>query len=139
MPNDKGRLADMVRRPFSFMNTPTPEETLRALQDSIAHWERLATGNRRLSENVGGDDCALCKIFFIGKDFKDVCIGCPVYQKTNLKGCRGTPFTDASIICFNFGLNSPEFKEAAQKELDFLKSLLPKENQTNESNNRTND
>lgn len=96
-------------------------ETLKALDESIDHWERLATGNRREDEDMTEHDCALCGLFFPS------CRGCPVSEKTGAGGCYGSPFRDA-IKAFKLNgnnYNSPEFKSAALKELEFLKSLRP--------------
>ncbi len=100
---------------------PTPAATLKSLKQSIAHWKRLATGKRREGERVGVADCALCKLFF----YKD-CVGCPVAQKVNRIGCSDTPYKEADRTYYFYGPDSNEFKQAAQVELNFLKSLLPK-------------
>lgn len=112
------------------MTTPTPEETLAALKESIAHWERLASGNRHPNEDIVAKDCALCKLFLGLPDtvLLQDCEGCPVRIKTGVSYCRVSPWADASRAAHKFGLDSEQFKEAALVELDFLKSLLPKEN-----------
>lgn len=111
-------------------------EVLKALKSSIAHWERLASGKRIHNEGVGVDDCALCKMFnrhinLNGPDLDTRCFGCPVREHTGQQFCRGTPFILAEEISdkideFDEPLDTAMFKEAAQKELEFLKSLLPK-------------
>ncbi len=97
-------------------------KTLKALKGSIEHWERLASGQRKENENIGVSDCPLC-VEFYQKD----CIGCPVMAKTGEECCDSTPFKDA-WRAHRFELNgfdSLKFKNAAKKELAFLKSLLP--------------
>lgn len=89
-----------------------------ALDESIAHWERLATGNREEGENPSASHCALCRNH-------NRCEGCPVNEATGNHGCSLTPYFDANFACLEHGLDSPEFRAAAQKELDFLKSLRP--------------
>jgi hypothetical protein len=105
--------------------------TLKALQESIAHWDRLASGNRKYRENVDVDACALCRKFNTPvKDPELKCACCPVFQKTGLKFCLGTPFPAAEKLSDTdelSPLDTDEFREAAQDELEFLKSLLPKE------------
>jgi hypothetical protein len=111
--------------------------TLTALKQSIAHWERLVSGNRLSNEYIGIYDCALCLKFF-----DDGCVGCPVYEKTGEPFCDGSSFMQAHNIIYILrlkglfkqeALDSPEFKAAAQEELDFLRSLLP----TEESHDQT--
>ena len=104
---------------------------IEALRESIKHWERLSTGKRRPSENVGRCDCSLCSLFNredIPYQFK--CLDCPVYQHTGQMFCEGTPFIRAQEIAEDCEKDEPldtaEFKEAAAEELEFLKSLLPK-------------
>lgn len=92
------------------------EEQSAALELSIQHWERLSSGNRQPGEGVGSNDCALCLNYF-----KQGCNGCPVSQKTGATLCRKTPYAETQRHKYN--LNSPEFKEAAKEELEFLKSL----------------
>lgn len=99
--------------------------TLQALCESIEHWTRLATGTRKSCEFVGVKDCALCQLFYTGYS-PNSCVGCPVMQATKQRFCKNSPYKDASKASY-FGYNSVEFKEAAQRELDFLKSLLPPE------------
>jgi len=111
-------------------------EILDALNDSIAHWERLASGKRKPNESVGIYDCALCRMFNKhSEDGSDTrCKGCPVKEKTGIRFCKATPFVRAEEITEDLeiydspeeAMNSSEFKEAAQEELEFLKSLLPK-------------
>lgn len=97
---------------------------LKALRESIAHWERLASGKLRKYENVGADHCALCLEFNDGN-----CGSCPVAQAIGRPQCRDTPFILAFLNRAEFGLDSKEFRAAARKELQFLKSLLPKKKQ----------
>ena len=103
--------------------------TLTALKKSIAHWERLASGQRKRGEWIGPTHCALCKLFIAGD-----CEDCPVAEETGYSYCDGTPYEivqayiDARFLVDRESiLNSKEFKSAARKELRFLKSLLPKQ------------
>lgn len=106
----------------------TPE-ALTALKDSIAHWERKVADPE--NEPIGRKSCALC-IQFI----EDGCVGCPVKSRTGRKNCEGTPYIDVSNAQWEFehGYVPLEayiyiniFRAKCQLELDFLKSLLPKE------------
>jgi hypothetical protein len=94
------------------------ERSLTALQKSIRHWERNAAGS---FDGIGTYACALCELFY-----SDLCFDCPVYEKTGQSACVGTPLTGVNEAFEIHGPQSDEFRAAAQKEIDFLKSLLPK-------------
>ena len=103
------------------------EKALTALQSSIEHWEHLSSGDRFANEEPTAKFCALCKAFS-----QNHCNGCPVKIRTKQRFCDGSPFEDAMYAGINNAgeyrkkkLDSPKFKEAAKKELDFLRSLLP--------------
>lgn len=89
-----------------------------ALEKSIEHWERMRIGTQCEGEEPDAISCALCRTF------PDNCSGCPVNNVTG-RGCSKSPYYDARFAWEEFGPNSPEFRAAAQKELDFLKSLRP--------------
>lgn len=98
------------------------ESTLNALNGSIKHWERLSTGNRNPREDSGSEHCPLCEKFCV--EGLAYCVGCPVMERTGFSHCDNSPYDEASEARLE-GLDSPEFKRAARKELKFLKSLLP--------------
>jgi len=103
-------------------------ETLEALRKSIDHWDRLASGNREINEEVGRTWCDLCSLF--NNDTtrgSKLCLGCPVHERTGETGCECTPYDEAYTAESEYGLDSPEFKAAALKQLEFLRSLLPKD------------
>lgn len=112
----------------------TPQ-ALTALQKSIAHWERVATGNRQPDELVGGGWCDLCTEFNHSMSWNKRCKGCPVYEKTGEQFCAGTPWVEIERVldgrCGEEAtadwLDTDEAAELAAKELAFLKSLLPVE------------
>jgi hypothetical protein len=99
------------------VSKPTAKQTAAALEKSIAHWKRLATGTQDTLENTGPGSCALCQLFWGG--LYDRCEGCPVKDETGQRLCHGTPYSAASEI----GIGNPGFKSAARKELKFLESL----------------
>jgi hypothetical protein len=113
-------------------------KTLKALLESIDHWDRLAAGKPNPREKVGWEDCALCALFLNPPCPTDVerCTGCPVRNRTGRKYCHGSPYDAAEQIAIpdisNQGapqiLNTVEFIEAAKLELEFLRSLLPDTN-----------
>jgi len=103
------------------MNT----KTLKVLKGSIKKWEKIVEGT---GIDEGTDNCPLCELFY----YKD-CHGCPVYEKTNCPDCIDTPCGDWNEHIAtkhkekgDYKVYCPVCKELAQKELDFLKSLLPR-------------
>jgi hypothetical protein len=91
------------------------EQTLFALKGSIAKWESIVAGT---GTNEGTENCPLCHLFhsnYAAID-KNCCDGCPVFAKTGRRACMGTPYIEYD--------DNPT-KENAQREVDFLKSLLP--------------
>lgn len=86
----------------------SPEARI-ALENSIKKWEGIVAG---IHHDNGWRDCPLCQLFQVKAD----CQGCPVMQETGEPFCRGTPYRDYSAY---------PSSEAAQRELDFLRSLLP--------------
>jgi hypothetical protein len=106
--------------------------TLKALRSSIAHWRRMATGKAKQGERPSGIDCPLCEMF--RTDLLYDCRGCPVAESVPRRpngtsprqGCINTPYETARAASQDYGLSSPQFLLAASKELEFLKSLLPK-------------
>jgi len=99
------------------------KKTLKALKKSIRKWEKIVAGE---GEDRGCDNCALCKLF---AEYE--CAGCPVYVETGETSCQGTPFHEwarhheEKHLTGVLKIKCPECKELAQKELEFLKSLLP--------------
>jgi len=103
-------------------------KTLKALKGSIAKWEKIASG---VGSDKGTGNCPLCKIFYAAG-----CEDCPVFMQTGETDCWDTPFREWS------GLGEPDTsgkltdkngkraltdhaKSIAQREVDFLESLLP--------------
>ena len=115
------------------------ERTLKALRGSIVKWEAIVDGS---GVDKGVNNCPLCKEFEAipdpDDDEQDCCYGCPVADKVGYTGCEGTPYTHwaehHNSKHFNPDLNllsrqiqCPDCIPFAQAELDFLRSLLPKE------------
>lgn len=103
--------------------------TRKALERSIAHWERVVEfGGRYTRDNISSDNCALCRRFNSNE-----CEGCPVKERTGQSICKGSPYHEAArlwYVCRGEGLipcTQAKFKRAARRELAFLKSLLPQE------------
>ncbi len=83
---------------------------VKALTESIAHWERLRDGVS--GEEMGPDSCALCDAWF---DYG--CIGCPIRERTQFSGCTRTPYHDATFAVYG----SPSMARVAERELEFLR------------------
>jgi hypothetical protein len=104
-----------------------PAETLEALRGSIAKWEAIVEGH---GLEHGPDDCPLCQLFHFSyrKDGQRTCVGCPVMHRTGNSLCAGSPYDDYSAAEEEDEDDSEaRMTWAAKAELDFLKSLLPRE------------
>jgi hypothetical protein len=112
--------------------------TLTALKASIEHWKRMRDSDTQY-EKPYSTYCALCSLF-IDKD----CRGCPVREATHTNRCQDSPYNAAEIAWHRYYM--PEeyeredqegalktWREAAQKEIDFLESLIPIEEQLRDS------
>jgi hypothetical protein len=104
-------------------------ETRLALVLSIAKWKRNVVAETPYDVTVGTKTCALCQLFSGDND----CGDCPVKVRAGVGCCRNTPYCTAftthhiwSISASNTMLHDA-FREAAQREVDFLESLLPAE------------
>ena len=100
---------------------------LKALRESIAHWEQNLAAETPWDVSVSGEDCALCNVFVGGG-----CHGCPVMERTGQRGCNGTPYYRAQDAFFAWRKDPTlaardAWRVAAQAMLDFLRSLLPTE------------
>ena len=97
---------------------------LKALRASIRKWEQIV---KREIGDEGCDNCPLCHLYF-----DNGCSHCPIRETTNQDGCLGTPYEEwcdahrAWATSFPYIANSIEERKIAQRELDFLRSLLPK-------------
>lgn len=105
-------------------NPQMDERTLTALKGSIAKWERMAADNRDDAEAAADVDCPLCVLFNKAavRDEGD-CIGCPVFEKTGRRYCTNTPYVHWADAADNG--DDEWMQDAAEDELDFLRSLLP--------------
>ena len=110
-------------------------ETLEALQDSIDHWQRMRDDPIGSGDRPFAKSCALCQIFIFAEEVDEHCVGCPVANKTGNPDCEETPYYE-TVAPFNhvrvLGEKHPLYakalkawQEAADAELEFLRSLLP--------------
>lgn len=99
------------------------EAALKALKKSIKHWEEIVGGKDVF---WGAPSCALCNEFI-----EMGCHGCPVRGETGRAGCEETPYDRFRIMALGLsgiGIGGhPNLIALATDELNFLKSLLPKE------------
>lgn len=105
--------------------------TLKALKGSIKKWEKIVAGT---GVDLGYKNCDLCKM-----DPSFGCDNCPVgqYGRLDRWQCRHTPWPDWArhhedkhgadpFGPINYRVLCPTCKRLAEKELAFLKKLLPK-------------
>ena len=92
-----------------------------ALEASITHWEENLAAKTLKEVSVGADACALCSLY----NKNGGCTGCPVKEKTGHNFCWGTPYigVGAAMSCWQATDDDTLFRDVAQKEIDFLKSL----------------
>jgi hypothetical protein len=101
--------------------TDVNPETLEALKGSIEKW-------RKIVEEKGEDrhcqNCPLCQLFHGDDD----CNGCPVQEATRRPHCAHTPYYEYAELSDLYGrASTTDAMNAARAELEFLRSLLPKE------------
>lgn len=94
-------------------------QTLRALDDSIAHWKRLSTNSQIGDECPDASNCALCK-----RHLHEGCVDCPIFDATGRDTCRGTPYRYAAVT-WDWENEKPrdEFFTHALDMLNFLIAL----------------
>jgi len=92
-------------------------DALEALDLSIGHWQRLASGTSYSNESPFCHDCALCYMFVNGEGS---CENCPIMRKTGIPGCADTPWAAAARAYNKYGKNSTSFRSAAATMHQFL-------------------
>lgn len=111
------------------------QTTLRALKNSIQHWEENLESAKKgdwSSISTWAEHCALCEVFY-GRD----CRGCPVKTFE----CADTPYVEVVETlrywqALRKACPTPQtakeaktaLRQAIKAELEFLKSLLPEGN-----------
>lgn len=107
------------------------EDGLRCLLESIAHWERMATGTTYEGELPGPKHCDLCKRWLADNCATSREDRCPIYQATGRRGCKRTPYSVAANAYYDYGGRSARFRRAAARELAFLRDLLARAEKEN--------
>lgn len=93
------------------------DDPLEALDLSIGHWQRLASGTSYSSEAPYSFDCALCHMFVDGEGS---CANCPIMRKTGVPDCEDTPWAAAARAYEQEGKGSRRFRDAAATMHQFL-------------------
>ena len=107
------------------------KKTRAALKGSIQKWTKIVKGT---GVDNGTANCPLCQLFYF--NYMEGCTGCPVKLKTGRSDCQETPYSKWSWLFRGdrpWKAETQNQKEAAQAELDFLKSLLPKKKNVKKS------
>lgn len=104
------------------------KETSTALLGSIEKWEKIADGT---GQDLGVKNCPLCQLYH---DAYQGCRGCPVEHRTGEDFCISTPYTAWILhrrVVHPDGIVSecPQCLSIAREEINFLKSLLPENNE----------
>ena len=97
------------------------------LELSIEKWKDILDGTGTDEET---NNCALCITH------STTCHSCPVYKKTKLSGCNGSPFSvwhNHKRLCDKGTTTCSECRRIAQDELKFLKSLRPAKEEKEEN------
>lgn len=99
--------------------TPKMREAILA---SIEHWkENLAVG--MFEAKIQGEHCPLCNATRPRPGADVMCGKCPVAERTGQADCQGSPWEGVFFARHNE--NEHEFNRYAQREIEFLQSLLP--------------
>lgn len=97
-----------------------------SIEDSIAKWEVVVKHTSAISELGGCSTCALCQLYNVR--FRD-CKGCPVYELTHQRFCRGTP-NEKYEYYRDPNSNHYRLKQIAEQELAMLIALRDGEIET---------
>lgn len=98
------------------------EKAIAALQESIAHWERIADGDA--GDSPVSSECACCEEFLYShapENNYTGCLRCPISIRTGLTACDGTPYVEAARYWQRY---PPKFLAAARLEADYLRETL---------------
>jgi hypothetical protein len=116
-----------------------------ALLGSIKHWIENANAESIETVSIGSESCSCCEIWNDeSTDHEMACMGCPIYDFTGQKYCRGTPFEAAyhfrrdairealDDLFIDTGnkrsaASLARFQKEARKEVKFLMKVLKKE------------
>ena len=105
------------------------EPQIKALKESIKHWEVLSVSDYPDFPNADG--CACCLLTRENEYREHCCSNCPIYELNNdYEHCEGTPFYGAAGSWESPITGSKVqlflFRKYAKKEITFLKEVLKK-------------
>lgn len=111
-----------------------PKTEKEALATSVEKWRTICgyyeSGSEKVVYDGGARTCTLCWLYLL-----ESCIGCPVYNKTNKRYCKQTPYIHYAALITNlskrYGSDIKAGKEEialayeyAKAELKFLQDLF---------------
>lgn len=111
------------------------DETRKAIEESIVKWKKKASEENPMNIKISTSECPLCQLF--NNDYTEEgneCLSCPIFEETGYDYCEATPCDKATLHLHDWRFSQSkeeietykqEFREAAKKEIEFLKSLLP--------------
>lgn len=111
------------------------DKTFLALEKSIKKWTMLTKVKKPSQVYIGYEHCPLCDLFYNDPTDPHNCTGCPISNATGKPNCRGTPYLSCydSVEEWDDEPENPKLKETfhqnAKKMVEFLESLLKKENE----------
>ena len=108
-------------------------------KQAIVHWQEISSRIHPDMEEppvVCATQCPLCKEYNtvirhtldpIEERRELSCVGCPIFEKTGIKFCTGTPYEDFDTTCDLFLDTDQCYWETLDKiahdEIDFLKAI----------------
>ena len=105
------------------------QQTL-ALWQSVEHW--LDNYENPMEARSHGEDCPLCRLYYKGQEndegeFRN-CLGCPIFEATDLENCWDTPWHPADYALHIYQLSpttddKPQTLRAIEAEYRFLVEL----------------
>lgn len=111
------------------------KKTKKALEASIRHWEENYNAEVPSQVSLGTRACALCGLFAKRVKLRGLQCSdkCPVKAVSGKDACKNTPYDKATDTLFDWYRRYRDYqpiagsydrwREAAQAEVDFLKSL----------------
>lgn len=118
------------------MNTAVSDINTMLIETSIIEKWQKAIWCDDYSSLHNQSNCSLCGSYANSETDPDqLCFGCPVFEETQVQGCRDTPYQDM-VGLHNYRFNYMTTEEATSRclelldiieaEIEFLISLLPK-------------
>jgi hypothetical protein len=108
------------------------EKDVALLEKALEHWHdnlRAAKEMQYEDIEIGYKACPLCyeynkPLSFLDLPDDDLCLGCPVAEKTGIGSCINTPWENVYDILMGKNGGWKDLESAIQVEIDFLDGLL---------------